>query len=91
MAITCVLNLDDCYKLECAKLMYDVSQGKVEDYFQKLFQLLNSSYNIQTRPATAGHLSLPLAGPLLRNHHSGGGGAIFKLGPHFLTNNISLY
>ena len=55
-----LLNLDDCYKLECAKFMYDVSKGKVEEHFQKLFQLVNSRHNIQTRQATAGHLSQPL-------------------------------
>ena len=55
-----LLNLDDCYKLECAKFMYDVSKGKVEEHLQKLFQLVNSRHNIQTRQATAGHLSQPL-------------------------------
>ena len=55
-----LLNLDDCYKLECAKFMYDVSNGKVEAHFQKLFQLVNSRHNIQTRQATTGHLSQPL-------------------------------
>ena len=40
--------------------MYDVSKGKVEANFQKLFQLVNSKHNIQTRQATAGHLSQPL-------------------------------
>ena len=55
-----LLNLDDCYKLECAKFMYDVSVGKVDEHFQKLFKFVKSRHNIQTRQATAGHLSQPL-------------------------------
>ena len=50
-----LLNLDDFYKLECGKFMYVVSKGKVEAHFQKLFQLVNSRHNIQTRQTTAGH------------------------------------
>ena len=46
----------------CAKFVYDVSKGKVEEHLQKLFQLVNSRHNIQTRQATAGHLSQPLVG-----------------------------
>ena len=41
-------------------LMYYVSKGTVETHFQKLFQLVNSRHNNQTRQATAGHLSRPL-------------------------------
>ena len=60
-----LLHLDDCYKLECTKFMYDLSRRHVEEHFQKFFQMLNSRLDIQTRQATAG----PLHQPLVRTNY----------------------
>ena len=49
-----LLHLDDRYKLECAKFMYDISGKNEEEHFEKLFQLHNSRHSVQMRTATAG-------------------------------------
>ena len=55
------LNLQDTYKLECAKFMYDISRGNCEKFFSDLFQLTSEKHHIQTRQATSGNFSLPVA------------------------------
>ena len=32
------LNFEDCYKLKCAKFMYDINKSKAETSFSKLFK-----------------------------------------------------
>ena len=51
------LKLDDTYKLECAKFMFDISKGHCDDFFNNYFQLSKDKHKIQTRQATSGKFS----------------------------------
>ena len=53
------LNLKDTYKLECAKFMFDIFNGKYNSLYSHLFHLTKNQHNINTRQATSGKFYTP--------------------------------
>ena len=53
------LNLKDTYKLECAKFIFDIFDGKYNSLYSHLFHLTKNQHNINTRQATSGRFYTP--------------------------------
>ncbi len=54
------LNLEDTYKLECAKFIFEISKGNYNSLYSHLFQLAKIQHNINTRQATSGKFCTPM-------------------------------
>ena len=52
-----ILNLEDHYKLECAKFIFNMNKGIAEIPFSKLFKKAKDTHNYKTRYATSGKFS----------------------------------
>ncbi len=55
-----LLSLDDSYKIECAKFMFDINNNDLEKHFCDMFQLTSTRHPMRTRQATSGSFSQPI-------------------------------
>ncbi len=53
------LNLEDCYKFECAKFMYELSKNRTDSTFSDVFKQAKDIHSFKTRHATSGKLYKP--------------------------------
>ncbi|MCP4485285.1 MAG: reverse transcriptase family protein, partial [Flavobacteriaceae bacterium] len=62
------LNLEDTYKLECAKFMFELYKGNYNSLYSHLFQLTKNQHNINTRQAAAGKFCTPVVRTNYKKH-----------------------
>ncbi len=55
-----LLNFEELYELEVAKLMYDVSNNNITSTICELFQKTSTRHSYRTRQATTNQFSFPL-------------------------------